>query len=108
MPVAFFERHGVCNGAARMGEVRQGFPDCNRDRDPDKKPFRKNRGSILFPESISDFQIKIGSRFSLQNRSAMKKPLTLNSPVGAMNRDPVFVQKSISGFRIKIGSRFPF
>jgi hypothetical protein len=40
------------------------FFHCNRDHDRDRKPFRKNRLTIFIPESIRNFRIKIGSRFS--------------------------------------------
>ena len=49
--------------------------------------------------SISDFQIKIGSRFSFQNRSAIKKPLAMDFHSRS--------DKSGSDFRTKIDQRFP-
>ena len=42
-------------------KIDQRLPDRNRDRDPNQKPFRKNRESFFNLNSISDFQIKIGS-----------------------------------------------
>lgn len=85
--------------AVSASETDQRFADCNRNRDPDQKPFRNNWGSIIVRKSIPDFQIKIGSRFSFQNRSAIKKPASLNFHSRS--------DKSGSDFRKKIDWQFP-
>jgi len=75
-------------------------------------------------KSISDFRIKIGSRFSFQNRSAIKKPFTLHfhsqsdksgidfrtqidQRFSDQNRSAFFILKTISDFRIVIAIMIP-
>jgi len=47
-------------GSPRIFEIDQRFPDCNRDRDPDQKPFRK--------KTVIDFHFEFDQRFLDQNR----------------------------------------